>query len=374
MNQIELEEVMDSLTAQPPPSRVIDLDLAIANGRRLRRRRRVVMGTAIVAALVAVLPAVGFTLHQVTHRDQGQSPVDTTTSEASPGPSAAPTRFDPLRLRLSAGWTPEYISSRFQKITPTSQELAYFRRSGQWQEFELHAILYSAGVPLNQLRYAATGNGENDSFPSPRPKTRTPGPTIGGQVATWYGSGANLVWQWAPNAWAEVFVAKSESAPDDIRDVATRYATALRTDVVEPVRVPFSMSRPPSPFSLVGSFVSHENGRYEGRLMFSDQEGPFESSTGDARYFEMSVANDPLVEYDSKIGSPNSAISGSPAKIDYESNPAQIVVFDVAGHMEWLNVFGGSIIDQLNVDRARELVESVVITASTGEWTSDPLR
>jgi hypothetical protein len=375
VNQIELEEVMDSLTAQPPPSRVIDLGLAIANGTRLRRRRRVVMGTAIIAAVVAVLPAIGFTLHQVTTRDRGQSPVDVTSSETSPGPSAAPTRFDPLRLRLSAGWTPESVSSRFQKIEPTRQELAYFRRSGQWQEFELHAILYSAGVPLSQVRYASTGDyGEQGELPSPRAKARTPGPTIGGQVATWYGSGANLVWQWAPNAWAEVFVAKAESAPGDVRDIATRYATALRTDANEPVRVPFAMERPPAPLSLISTFVSHENGRYESHLTFSDQDALFEPVTGEPHYLEVSVVNDSIAGGKPGVGDPNISIAGQPAWMEYGSNHGRIVVFDMAGHAVWLQAFDEVIVEQLNVDQARALLASVVITANTGEWTSDPLR
>jgi hypothetical protein len=371
VNEIELEDVLDNLTSQPPPSRVIDLDLAITNGRRLRRRRRAVLGTTIVAVLMAILPAVGVTLRQVTHRDRSQSPVDVNTTDVAPGPSAAPTRFDPLRLWLSPGWIPENTSSRFQKITPNRQELSYSSYSG----LELHAILYSAGVPLGQLRYASVGDfGEQGELSSPRPKSRTPGPSVGGQVATWYGTGANLVWQWAPNAWAEVFVSKSDSAPDNIRDIATRYATALRTDVTEQVRVPFAMMRPPSPLSLVGSFISHENGRYEGRLTFSDQDGPFESGIGKACHLEIAVANDPIVEGDPVTEHSNATISGSLAKINYESSSGKIVVFDVAGHVEYLIVADDALVRHLDKDQAVALLESIVITASTGEWTSDPIR
>ena len=347
MNEIELEDVLDNLTSQPPPSRVIDLDLAITNGRRLRRRRRAVLGTTIVAVLVAILPAVGFTLHQVTHRDRSQSPVDVNT-DVTPGPSAAPTRFDPLRLRLSPGWirsTPVVVPEESNQCGRNSGRP---RLSG-FGNFT--PLLYAAGVPLSQLWYASLAIGEQGELSSPRPGQPTPLVLlVGGKLVTWYGTGANLAPGSGLRRLGRGVRLEIGFGADKIGTIAARYATADAPTSTEQVRVPFAMMRLRPRYPWSGSFISHENGRYEGRLGPSaTRTGTSDSGTGES-CDSSSCGTIRLLEGDPAAEHSNATISGSPAKINYTSSGGKIVVFDVAGHAEYLLVADDALVRHLDKD------------------------
>jgi len=58
-----------------------------------------------------------------------------------------------------------------------------------------------------------------------------------------------LAWRWAPNAWAVARILETDESTQ--RTIARSVAESVRTDGDDPVRLPFTVKRPPAPLQLI---------------------------------------------------------------------------------------------------------------------------
>lgn len=366
MNELQIKRTIHEDVAQPPPSLIVDIDAAIAEGgRRIRRRAVVVRSAATVLALALPAAVVGLSQLRGAQPDAPVSPAaPSAAASAAPAPVPAPTRFDPLRLRLHAGWVPEGLPDRTQETGVRSHSLGFSKPPPSGTGFSRPALsgsIYVAGVTPTELRPAPNGPGK-------RPSKLVPvsGPSVGGQSGHWYGA-STLAWHWAPNAWAIVTVKGYGSQQAD-REAATRFATNLRTDGDEAVRMPLSIAAPPQPLRLVRTLVSWTKYGVEGQLIFSDRDDEADPTTRIPRM---------LVVGAKPAGSghaANTKVGGRPAYVSFDSDAGVVALTNVGGVRETVDVYDPVTMSYVGKARAQELVLGIQAIADPHRWTTTPVR
>ncbi|MGW1995753.1 hypothetical protein [Embleya sp. NPDC001921] len=194
----------------------VDIARAIRDGRRTIRVRRAltVAGGAIAVALVVLMTVL---VVAPTH-DNGTGP-------ASGG--AFDVRERAFRVGSAGGFT------------PVSYETGKFR-----QRVVLGVEKPNGPTELSATRAMVTMYAPG-RLPGGEPPLGTPAPPVNGHAAVWSAGPepsagrVELVWQWAPNAWAVATLAGPAADAERVHHVAEGVAPGVR----QPARVPVSLDQ-----------------------------------------------------------------------------------------------------------------------------------
>ncbi|WP_018349693.1 hypothetical protein [Longispora albida] len=226
---MDTRELFGDVDGELPPSRV-DVGLAMRDGQRTVRRRRVVAsGTAGLAVLAVFTAGALITqsggLPSAAVPGAGQGAGATPGVVAADGSMQVPERLDPLVRYAGWGWLPPGLSS--YRAT-RSTDVVYMLLADK-VTFRMHA-----------------------KFRKP-PGATTPAPDVNHRTAMWLDMGSqtvSLYWQLGPDAWAGVSVDREFAGSEaQGKEMALRIAGAMqfgpgqRLDL--PANVPAAMDGMP---------------------------------------------------------------------------------------------------------------------------------
>ena len=224
--------------AEPPPAR-IDLDVAIAAGRRGRRWRRMRAGASALlaagAAVAVVIALVG------PARESAQRPAQQAT-----GGAVVPARFNPLVPYAAYGWLPPGFQVGVQGGTmsgSTPLELGLYAFS---RVASIDVSVYPAGT------CRVTGKAQLCSAYNTMSAVLSRAPDIHGHRAYWL-LGAGLTWEYAPGAWSVLRWANATMPwPPSGSERATvlRVAAGVRYGQTAPIRFPYWISGLVAPWRI----------------------------------------------------------------------------------------------------------------------------
>jgi len=370
VNERDLGELLSVAVADPPPSRVIDLERVHRDGSRTLMRRRTLTSIAAALAVAAVVAVAATVVRDGAPIRPGPTPAEVSPTAAPPAPPAAPVVFDPSRLRVVPQWIPAGLDDTLQRVSTESHEFSYvhWRRVGD--EFPLRTVsiaVYASGVepPDPELRAVRE---------STAPPERGPG--IGTAPSTWYPDVMMLKWRWATGAWAEVRVRGAFDRPN--REVAVRIARNLRTDADGSVTVPFTVPAPPVPLRLVETLVGRHDNGYEAQLVFSDRDHTARPGRPVPHLLVIGVQADASRKGDGKVGEPHTTIGGHPAIVTFAQGwGGRVMLFDVDDHR--VDVYAGdeATLRYIQQPAAIALARGVRIVPNPRDpssWTSTPIR
>jgi hypothetical protein len=204
--------LLESITDPPEPVSRVDIEAA---RRRGRRRQRLWQVGAPVLAVVAVttavtVPRLAFPGHAERAAASGIPTVSAPRAVRHPAmPSSAPAKFNVLVPYAAFGWLPAGYS---EASIPLS--LGGLDNSGPT---ELDRAALSADGSMLSLGVYARGACTAVSHPKPALGSAAPAtqaacfsaagtaPDINGRRAVWLDGGWGVAWEYAPNAWADVY-------------------------------------------------------------------------------------------------------------------------------------------------------------------------
>jgi hypothetical protein len=360
MIETELPGLFMEASADAPPSRLIDVAQAKLDGDRSLRRRRT--GLALTAAVTAV--AVLVTMAWIGgRRDQAIAPVVAASSSSTT--QAVPRRFDPLRLRLAAGWLPAGAWNVSAVTTLHVQQLWY----DDGNRSDVTQIVITT--------YAAGSYPQPSDITKPMPPGGRPGPAIHGAPSTWDAQNTALTWQWAPGAWASVNLeGRFGSAP---LEVASRIAVALRTDLDQPVTTPVTMAAPPAPWYLLGADITRgTDGSFRMLLSFSDNDNErIAHRNSGSKYLVVLVAPMRQVSEGPSEAPPNTRLNGHPALAKPDGGDGHVALMDVKGTWVEIDVVDDKELTQVKQDLAVAIaltIEAVSDPSDFSTWTATPIH
>ena len=201
MIESQIRDLFTGIAGDEPETSRVDAELARRRGRaRLRRRWAAAAGTPLLAAATAVAVVVTVVLPPAHPR---------------PGPAAtgkgpaAPRQFDALVPYLSFGWLPTRNSLVMGGVRRTVVSIEAGRKPYSPHGWDLN--VYAAGQcllsPATKTLKCGTALSEG-----PGTNIVGPAPAVHGHRAWWAGSSrtwwasAGLVWQYARNGWAWLFL------------------------------------------------------------------------------------------------------------------------------------------------------------------------
>jgi hypothetical protein len=359
MDEKALVELLHSATADPPPSKIIDLSQAKTDGARMLKRRLITVSVASGVAAVAALGTGALVL----------------AANSRPPLPVAPARFDVRRLRIAPGWLPDGLSDIVTTQTgPDRQLLTYERLSAKPGVEGTRDSVQTVRITV----YAA------EVSPEGPPGWKPPGGTGG-----WDARFGLLVWRWASNAWATVELEGSvlnlTSAFRDPEGVARHVASALRVDVDQPMRMPFTVAAPSAPLRLVEMETSRfADGRYEALLSFSDEDDGRDPVTQVPRRLDVS-AHDTATSTSNGTptgnGNPNppvnATIDGHPAYVNFLPDDGHVFVY--LANDAWLavEVYDAAMLADAGEAAAVALAGTIGVVPSARDqstWTASPIR
>lgn len=360
MDETNLVSLMHDATATPPPTRSIDLARAKAEGARARKRR---LAGATVVSGVAALAVLG-TSAAVLHTVAGQTH-PTATGTGAPAANG----FDPLRLHIAADWLPAGLSDVSRQVTDVDYQALSYSKNVPEPLIDPAPPSGSQGVDITVYAPDVNEGTRGSAVPV---SAHVPGAIIGSTESMWFPAESELVWQWAPDAWATVqLFGDFGFAPGDI---AARVANGLRTDLNEPVILPFTVAAPPAPLRLVSSLVVRLTyGTYMTSLLFSDPE----DSTADTPTLQVSVETNSSISGSDKIGYPNTTVDGHPTIVSFDADPGHVLMMGVHGTWVELYVYGPATMALVNQADAIELARGVQVLSASSDplfWTTTPIR
>ena len=379
MNEVELSELLRQATADQPPSRMVDLPRAREDGgRKLRRRRAttsVGSGLAVVAVLATAVVVVSTTGNAPLRVGASADPSATAGSTSAPAP-VAPTRFDPLRLRFAAGWLPEGMSN-MMKLSHVSSQMLSVEKPGPSPQHgsddrSVNIVGYAAGVAPSRMGLFNVSGAEIDDPITAMLPPGGEGPTINGFASVWYAAGRTLAWQWAPGAWATVSVYLPGPIDGPLLDVAAHIASTVRTDVDQPMALPFSVAAPPAPLRLVESVVGPDFGD----LVFSDVDDMRDPATGDSREFRIEVTRNDALTVE-KLGPPTATFDGHPAVVTFGTREGEVLLMGVNGCWVNASVHHPVTMTYVDKDALTALARGVQVVPNIADqksWTTSPVR
>jgi hypothetical protein len=216
---------------EPPPAR-IDLDAAIAAGRRERRWRRLQGGGSVLLAAVAVVAVVAALLVVPAQRPGHQAT----------GSTVAPARFDVLVPYASFGWLPPGFQTGAAGGTmPASRPAELILVAVSHGPF-IELMVNPAG-PCHLAGRALLCSTYNSMW-----AVQSRAPNVNGHRAYWL-LGAQLAWEYAPGAWS-VLDWTDANVPwppaGGERAAVLRVAAGVRYGQTTPIRFPYWISGPPA--------------------------------------------------------------------------------------------------------------------------------
>jgi hypothetical protein len=253
MTDQDVVELFHRIEYGPEPPVRMRPETWLPAGRRAARQRRTLVAGAYTAAAAGVTAvAVGVTalLGSASSGTPGTAAAARPSTSSAPSSAPAPTSdaFDPMVMRFTADVPAgmKYQSWMFdagsQSVTATD---AVDTGSGQPHGRSITAVLHSRAHP-----------------PAGIAEHRTPAPSVQGHRAWWWCPPmtlnifcGQLVWQWAPGAWASAIYTDGDTV-DQARTRALAASVRLRT---RPVTFAFSTQRPgnlPIGYTMVRSSPS----------------------------------------------------------------------------------------------------------------------
>jgi len=252
---------------EAPPARV-DIGRAIVQGRRSRRLRRTGAGgsTLAIGALVGVIftqfvvtaptgtavPSARMSESSTTSPTFPSStspmPHSTTSPIASPivssststgGPPLAtpPHAFNPLVPYASFGWLPQGYAAALPGGAATSVDSTSMTAEGHNNDLWLHVMATGACTRSGSVLNCYYGTGDRSSG---APFTGQ-APAVNGRPAYW-DSFCELVWEYAPDAWASLHLGCQGAVPESMRSVMSKVAAGVTYADSTALRVPFWVS------------------------------------------------------------------------------------------------------------------------------------
>lgn len=326
----------------PADSRV-DVRLAIQTGGRRRQRRALLTGGVAVLTVLAIGGAA------VAVR--GAAPPKVVTPAASPtGAPAKAEPLDPFIQRIALPATPAGLTEFRQEFTAAEQRLSFSQlgptpgapeaRSASRQ---LVLVLLAKGTSFG----SEAGDGPPGKQPSAEaqtdPKRGQPGPAVGGHRSYWVDKGetsATLMWEWTPGGWAGITtVGYASGAAAAVTTAAQQVWLGER-----PVRLPFSLPRPPAQLKVfsVSSSVNGD-GSVEGDVTFSDVPDATDPQTHIPRQLSVGTQKSPAGNT-YKGTAANTAIAGHPAYLstldsDDTGDASSALLFGISGQMLAITVY-----------------------------------
>jgi hypothetical protein len=225
--------------AEPPPTR-IELDLAIAAGRRGRRWRRVRAGASALLAAGAAVAVVIALVGPV--RGPARGPAQRPAQQVTGG-AVVPARFNPLVPSAAFGWLPpgfQLASRGGARSGPEQLDLDAVNGNQIMQLF-----LYPTGVC--RVARAQTCSAYDTSQP-----VLSRAPDVNGHKAYWLLT-ASLTWEYAPGAWAVVswWYSGSPWPPAGTERAAVlRVAASVRYGQTAPIKFPYWLSGLAAPWRV----------------------------------------------------------------------------------------------------------------------------
>jgi hypothetical protein len=359
-----------------PPARV-DLDRAIAGGRRQRRRWAMAAagsGLAIVVAAGAFVAAAGSVSSRATTAPQTR-PTTTATGRTPAMPYSAPSQFNPLTPYAEFGWLPGGYTVGTQGAGPESttrsvQMVAATANGSRQIQLMVDATGACTGSALTSLTCP---------FPDQsalRIRAFRPAPAVNGRSAYWAQTpnGDALVWQYAPDAWASLNVwgpLALQGADTSERAMLRRIAVHVRYGADTPVAVPFWIRLPAGWTVGDALFEPGPGGTWLG---IGFQAGPSAGPLG------ADLVAGPGTSPGECKGTPNTTLDGAPAVLQ-EPGGADAVYQDVcAVDVHGLHVY---VALDLNKPDGQPLLRGGALGLArdlhllgdrVADWTTHPVR
>jgi hypothetical protein len=243
MTESQIRELFTGIAGGEPEISRVDAELARRRGRaRLRRRRAAAAGTPLLAAATAVAIAVTVGLAPA-HPRPG-------TAVTGNGP-AAPRQFNPLVPYVSFGWLPAGQSLVMGGVRRTVVSVEAGRKPYSAHGWDLN--VYAAGqchfTPAAKTLRCGAGPSEGPNIVGPAPAVRGHRAWWAGPSRNWWAD-ASLVWQYARNGWAWLFLPNMyRYSPQQIEAVkrdAVKIAGHLRYGApTRPLVFPVQLTRLP---------------------------------------------------------------------------------------------------------------------------------
>jgi hypothetical protein len=359
-----------------PPARV-DLDQAIAGGRRQRRRWAVTAagsGLAIVLAAGAFVAATVSVNSRATTPPQARPTATGTAAGRTPAmPGAAPSQFNPLTPYAEFGWLPGGYTVGSQGAGPESTtrsvQMVAATANGSRQ---IQLMADAAGACTGSARTSLTCPFPDQSALEIRAFRAAP--AVNGRSAYWAQTlnGDALVWQYAPDAWASLNVwgpLALQGADTSERAMLRRIAAGVRYGADPPVSYPFWI-RLPAGWTVGDALYQHGPGDTWFGAGF--QAGPANNPLG------ADLVAGPGTAAGECKGTPNTTLDGAPATLQ-EPGGADAAYQDVcAADVHGLHVYVALDLNKLGgqpllpggaLGLARELH-----LLGTKVWTTKPVR
>lgn len=367
MNEQEVRTLLADLAETPaPPSRVV------VPGPARQHRRRVPSRTwlsAAVASVVVALLAVG--AYVVT----GGSPSATDSVPAA----SAPERFDPLMRYVSLGWIPD--EARMNRRSTVVNDGRFATGVSEYIPDPAKGPMASKrGASVSVSLYAVGAKAESEQPPDVRggldhdpgvPYQVAEAPPVNGKPAEWLTVPGDpefvmLRWRYAPDAWAEVNVARLSG---DLYERAHRVATELRFETT-PLRFPFHLTGLSTELHPVSSSFEEGGlaGPWRGELSFRSADDGV----------DMRVAATPLRPGERN---PNTTVDGHEAFHEKpvpggQQHAELLVVYDLSGLQAEITVLADNAADAAPVgpEGALGVYRGLTVHPEQSEWTDRPLR
>lgn len=231
MEEAGVRTLFSRLADTEPPAARIDLDAAIAAGRRGRRWRRVRTSASILLA-AGIAAAVVIAL-VVPAQGSARRPAQQVT-----GGTVVPTRFNPLVPNAAFGWLPPgfHLAAGSGSVGRSGpQQLALDADYGNQM---MQLSIYPTGV------CRVTGRAQLCSAYDTMQPVLSRAPDVRGHRTYWLGT-ASLTWEYSPGAWAVLswWYSNSPWPPTGSERAAVlRVAASVRYGQTAPIRFPYWIS------------------------------------------------------------------------------------------------------------------------------------
>ena len=204
MDDNSIITLLASITDPPEPASRVSIAAAL---RRGRRRRRLLQAGASALAVVAVAAAVAVPRIILSgNTERSQASASPSSFAARPVkrpamPASAPARFNVLVPYAAFGWLPAGYSE-------ASVPLSTFGllNSGPTEVDRTAVAANGAMVSLAVHARGACATGAGASGSCTRGAASSKAPDVNGRPALWILDGHGIAWEYAPAAWAHVFI------------------------------------------------------------------------------------------------------------------------------------------------------------------------
>jgi hypothetical protein len=240
VDEAGVRTLLNRLADTEPPAR-IDLDAAIARGRRGRRWRRVRAGVSVLLAGGAAAAVAAALLVPAPRSDQRPAQQPT-------GGPAAPARFNPLVPYAKFGWLPPGFQVGVRGGTMSRsgpEQLLLDAFSGSNAIIQL--FVYPPGI-------CHVGHDEVCSAYDSSQPVLSRAPDVHGHRAYWLRT-AGLTWEYTPGAWTVLngwtsATLKSWPPAGSERAAVLRVAEGVRYGQTAPIRFPYWLSGLAAPWRV----------------------------------------------------------------------------------------------------------------------------